>query len=663
MDFNESQLAAIRHKDGPMMVLAGPGSGKTAVITRRTQYLIEEGGVNPSNILVITFTKAAAMEMKQRFCKLMQQDSVRVTFGTFHAVFFMVLRAAYHMQSSNIVTDEQKYQFMREIISHKELDYSDEKDTIGGLLSEISMVKNSRIELEHFYSAQAGEEIFREIYREYDMRLRKNRLIDFDDMLTYTYELFSERADILGAWQRKYRYILIDEFQDINPIQYDIMRMLAAPENNLFIVGDDDQSIYRFRGSKPEIMLNFGKDYPDAKQVLLNYNYRCDGYVVQESLKLIAHNKARFEKEIRNAKETKNRVEYRTFEDQRQENKYLITIIRRSVQGETGIANNTNGANASSMADNVDRANATGIANAVNRANAANVANASSTANAAHQWHYRDFAILFRTNSQPRQLIEALMGYNIPFRMKEHVPNLYEHWIARDIFTYLNIVHGSRERKDFLTIMNRPKRYIGRDSLTDSTVDFAKWSKFYADKEWIADRIERLEYDVRIMANMSPYAAINYIRKSVGYDEFLKEYAQFRRINPEDLFDVMEELHATAKGYKSYSHWQEHIREYAAELRKASELRNENPDAVMLATLHGSKGLEFPQVFLIDANEGLMPYKKAVLDADVEEERRMFYVGMTRAIDRLYIFTTRQINGKDAAPSRFVAEAQGRAKK
>ena len=612
MDFNDSQLAAIRHKDGPMMVLAGPGSGKTAVITRRTQYLIEEGGVNPSNILVITFTKAAAMEMKQRFCKLMQQDSVRVTFGTFHAVFFMVLKHAYHMQSSNIVTEEQKYQFMREIISHKMLDYSDEKDTISGLLSEISMVKNSRIDLEHFYSAQVGEGIFREIYREYDMRLRKNRLIDFDDMLTYTYELFAERTDILEAWQRKYLYILIDEFQDINPIQYDIMRMLAAPENNLFIVGDDDQSIYRFRGSKPEIMLNFDKDYPDAKRVLLNYNYRCDGYVVQESLKLISHNKARFEKEIRNAKETRSRVEYRTFENQRQENQYLISIIRRSVQGDS---------------------------------------------------HYRDFAILFRTNSQPRQLIEALMGYNIPFRMKEHVPNLYEHWIARDIFTYLNIVHGSRERKDFLTIMNRPKRYIGRDSLESSTVDFAQWNKYYADKEWIADRIDRLEYDIRIMANMSPYAAINYIRKSVGYDDFLKEYAEYRRMNPEDLFDVMEELHATAKGFKSYTQWQEHIRDYAAELRKASEQRNENPDAVMLATLHGSKGLEFPQVFLIDANEGLMPYKKAVLDADVEEERRMFYVGMTRAIDRLHIFTTREVNGKDAAPSRFIAEAQGRAKK
>ncbi len=629
MNYNDSQLRAIRHKDGPMMVLAGPGSGKTAVITQRTAQLITEGGVEPSHILVITFTKAAAMEMKQRFCKLMQTADSRVTFGTFHAVFFTVLKAAYHMESSNVISEEQKYQLMREIISHHMLDYKDEKELIAGLLGEIGMVKNSRIDLAHFYSGQVGEEIFREIFREYDKRLRANRLIDFDDMLTYTCELFMERPDILTAWQRKYTYILIDEFQDINPIQYDIMRMLAAPENNLFIVGDDDQSIYRFRGSKPEIMLNFGKDYPNAQQILLDTNYRCDGYVVRDSLYLIENNKARFSKEIKSAKPSEHPVIYRVFADQKAENQAIVEQIMREVRlpGDENAA--INPPDSGSMSASPDQ-----------------------------KLSYSDFAILFRTNSQPRMLIEALMAYNIPFRMKEHVPNLYEHWIARDIFTYLKLAQGSRERKDFLTIMNRPKRYIGRDSLPELTVAFDVWKEYYRDKEWIAERIDRLEYDLHIMGRMSPYAAINYIRKAIGYDEFLEEYAEYRKVNKEDLFDVLEELHATAKGYKSYAQWQEHIREYTGELKKLAQSRNENPNAVTLATLHGAKGLEFRKVFLIDVNEGLMPYKKAVLDRDVEEERRMFYVGMTRAMEQLSVFSTRSVNGKDTEVSRFVAEAK-----
>ncbi len=278
-------------------------------------------------------------------------------------------------------------------------------------------------------------------------------------------------------------------------------------------------------------------------------------------------------------------------------------------------------------------------------------------------YRYSDIAILFRTNSQPRTLLETLMGYNIPFRMKEHVPNLYEHWIARDIFTYLNIARGSRERKDFLSIMNRPKRYIGRDSLPQSTVDFEEWKAFYKDKDWMAERIERLEYDVRMLSKMSPYAAINYIRKAIGYDEFLEEYANYRKINKDELFNVLDELHNTAKGFKSYSLWEKHIKEYNENLQRMAEARSENPDALTLATLHGSKGLEFPQVIIVDADEGLMPFKKAVLDQDIEEERRMFYVGMTRAIEQLTILSTRSVNGKDMKPSRFIKEAQGRTRK
>lgn len=606
MNLNKSQLTAVSHFQGPCCVLAGPGSGKTAVITQRTKNLITEYGINPSNILVITFTKAAAMEMRLRFERLMGEKT-RVTFGTFHAVFFMVLKYAYHMESSNVIAEEQRYQLMRELIAHYPIEYRDEKDIISGLLNEISLVKNSRLDLEHFYSSQCGETIFRALYREYDTRLRQNRWIDFDDMLTYTYELFAERKDILAAWQRKYQYILIDEFQDINPIQYDIIRMMALPENNLFIVGDDDQSIYRFRGSKPEIMLGFGKDYPQAAQLLLDTNYRCDANVVRQSLNLISHNKARFAKEIRASRSAKQPVIFQQFSNQREENLYLVEKLNAGRK-------------------------------------------------AGQEW--KDFAVLFRTNTQPRFLMEMLMQYNIPFRIRDHVPNLYEHWIARDIFTYIRIAQGSRERKDFLQIMNRPKRYIGRDSLQEPTVSFEVWAQHYSEQPWIAERIERMEYDARVMRKMSPYAAINYIRKGIGYDEFLEEYADYRHVNKEELLDVLEELHNTAKGYSSYTEWNRHIQEYSDQLKRMSKERGRNTDAVTLATFHSAKGLEFPSVFIIDANEGIMPYKKAVLDAEIEEERRMFYVGMTRAIENLSILFVKNHNNQEVAVSRFVREAQ-----
>lgn len=607
MNYNEAQLLAIRHFRGPALILAGPGSGKTAVITQRTRQLITEYGVSPSNILVITFTKAAAREMEQRFSALMDEKT-RVTFGTFHAVFFMVLKLAYHMNVDNIITEKQKNQLMRELIARHEIDYRDEKDLISGLLSEISVVKNSDLKLEEFSSTQCEDEVFRKVFCEYDRHLRAAKLIDFDDMLTYTYELFDQRPDILSAWQKKYHYILIDEFQDINPLQYKIIRMMALPENNLFIVGDDDQSIYRFRGSKPEIMLGFCEDYPGARQILLDTNYRCDGHVVQDSLRLIGHNRMRFQKEIRADRPMKNPVHYQLFEDQKMENAYL--------------------------ADTIEQRHSDGAA-------------------------WENFAVLFRTNTQPRRLIELLMERNIPFRVRDHIPNIYEHWIATDIFTYIRIAKGSRQRKDFLRIMNRPVRYISRDSLSGDTISFEEWAQYYSQQDWIADRIERMAYDARIMENMSPFAMVNYIRHAIDYDSYLKDYAERRSLNEEEFFETAEELQQSAKGFRTFEEWEEHIRKYSDELVRLARARSARTNAVTLATLHSSKGLEFGHVFIIDANDDIYPYKKAVLEEDIEEERRMFYVGMTRAKEQLEILSTKLFNGKEQVVSEFVMEARG----
>jgi DNA helicase-2/ATP-dependent DNA helicase PcrA len=250
------------------------------------------------------------------------------------------------------------------------------------------------------------------------------------------------------------------------------------------------------------------------------------------------------------------------------------------------------------------------------------------------------------------------MQYNVPVRMKDRIPNIYDHWIARDILTYIRIAAGSRKRSDFLQIMNRPKRYIGRDSLCEDTVAFDEWEKMYDEQPWIAERIERLEYDVKMLKKMSPFAAVNYIRRGIGYDDYLKEYAEYRNINKDDLFDIIDELQESARGYKSYEEWSEHIADYSAEMKKLAAQRETAPNAVTLSTLHGSKGLEFDTVFIIDVNEGIMPYKKAVLDKDIEEERRLFFVGMTRAKTTLYLCSVSSLRDEAAEVSRFIEEAQ-----
>lgn len=602
---NEAQKQAVMHKEGPCLVLAGPGSGKTLVITKRVEYLIKKNGINPSNILVITFTKAAALEMKQRCEQLMGEKKYPVTFGTFHAVYFMILKYAYHFHAGNIIREETKYQYIKEIVFQLGLEYEDENEFLTDLLSEISMVKNTGISLEHYYSANCPEKVFRKIYRLYDEKLRKSRLIDFDDMLVYTEELFRERADILSAWQKKYQYILIDEFQDINKVQFDIIKMLARPKNNLFVVGDDDQSIYRFRGAKPEIMLGFEKEYPDTKKILLDTNYRSRGDIVALTIQLINHNKERYFKKIKAARACGDSVSFTLYENQREENKAIIEQILEYVR---------NGGS------------------------------------------YSDIAILFRTNTQPGLLMEQLMDYNIPFSSRDKIPNLYEHWVAKDIFAYIRMALGSRSRRDFLQIMNRPGRYIKRENVEEEQIAFDVLYDSYKEQPWIAERIEKLEYDLKVLGRISPYAAINYIRQGIGYDDFCRKYAQYRHINAQDLLEKLDELQEGAKGYKDFDAWFTHIEEYTKELNQLSEKQKTRKDGVTLATLHSAKGLEFPIVYIIDVNENIMPYKKAVLEADIEEERRMFYVGMTRAKDRLFLSAIKKLNNHEIEISRFIRE-------
>ena len=266
----------------------------------------------------------------------------------------------------------------------------------------------------------------------------------------------------------------------------------------------------------------------------------------------------------------------------------------------------------------------------------------------------QEMAVLYRTNTQPRQLMEQLMEFHVPFKVKDQVQNIYEHWIAKDLFAYMRIAAGARERKEFLQIMNRPKRYIGRDSLLDQNVKWEEWKLFYQNQPWIAERIERLEYDIHMLEKMNPYAAINYIRKGIGYDDFLTEYTKRRSVNEEELFDILDEIQFGAKGFATYRQWKQHIEEYIDTMEQLAKQKQQCLEAVTLATLHSSKGLEF------EVNEGIMPYKKAVLEKDIEEERRLFYVGMTRAKRKLSLYSVQSIHEKNAEISRFVNESKNK---
>ena len=605
MGFNEAQTKAICHKNGPAMVLAGPGSGKTLVITRRVEYLIKKYGVRPEQILVITFTKAAAKEMRERFARITKDDRFPVTFGTFHGIYYGILKWAYRMNASNIFSEEEKMMLLREVIAGMELEIEDEKEFLQGIASEIGQIKNNRLSLEEYESSNCSDQMFRQIYEEYERRRKLLKKIDFDDMLVLCYELFQKRPDILQMWQKKFQYILIDEFQDINQVQYDVIRMLALPENNLFIVGDDDQSIYRFRGARPEIMLGFSKDYPNAKSIILDVNYRSTKAVVSAARRVIERNKNRYQKEIITVNEQGDNVHIQEVRHPVEESHYVREQIAKAVAAGTEPS---------------------------------------------------QIAVLYRTNTEPRALVETFMEYHIPFQMKEHLPNLYEHFIGRDFQAYMRMALGGRDRGDFLMIMNRPNRYIGRDSVDRGEISFENLRKYYMEKDWMVDRIDQLEVDLKVISRMTPYAAIQYIRKSVGYDLFLNEYAIKRKMKLEDLQELIREMEERAKEFKTIEEWFAHIEKYTEELRLQAVTRTENRNAVSLMTFHAAKGLEYDTVFIIGANEDATPYKKAELPEEMEEERRMFYVAMTRAKKHLTISYVREKNGKAMEQSRFLGE-------
>jgi DNA helicase-2/ATP-dependent DNA helicase PcrA len=604
--FNEGQITAISHNKGPMLVLAGPGSGKTTVITYRIKNLIENMGVSGSNILVITFTRATATEMRERFERMMP-DRANVTFGTFHSVFFWILKNAYKYTNNDIVAEADKYQLVRNVINENGMSYDGQDDFAKNILSEISYVKSELLDIKSYESINMKPQDFRLIFNEYEKYLRQNNKIDFDDMLVFTYELLRERQDIRKMWQNKFRYILIDEFQDINKLQYEVVKLLLNEERNIFAVGDDDQSVYSFRGADPEIMLGFPQDFPNAKITLLDTNYRCSRDIVESSQRIIKNNKKRYAKEIVSAYagEAKERIHVINIEGTKQENEEIARLIKK--KNDNGIP-------------------------------------------------YSQMAVIYRTNTEPAGLTSRLMQYNIPFKMKDSIPNIYKHFIAENIIDYIKVALGNRDRGRIVKIINRPNRYVSRESLLKEKVDFSEVKEFYKDKNRIIQNITILENDLNRIKSLKPYAAINYIRKAVGYDKFIKEFAAYRGVDLTEYIDILEEIQDMAKTAVTFQEWFDYIEEYTQTINEQKRNAGNISDAVTLSTMHSAKGLEFDQIFIMNAVEGMTPHKKAVTDMETEEERRMFYVAVTRARYGLYIYVPENMYGKKTVVSRFVKE-------
>lgn len=605
---NPMQNKAVEFAAGTMQVLAGPGSGKTFTVIQRIQHLIKQHGVESSSILVITFTRAASEEMRQRFNKQIKGKKPIVNFGTFHAIFYHILRQTGKYRKYSLITETEKRKLLLQILQMPASLLLTSNERIDALIRYISQIKNNGENFDSISQDMFTKEELMHIYREYNQYLAEFSKLDFDDMGLLCLRLFKENPDVLAQWQEKYQYILVDEFQDINPMQYQIIRYIASPQDNLFIVGDDDQSIYGFRGARPDIMQQFMKDYPNAEQLLLDVNYRCHEQIVEKSLKVIEDNKNRFEKKIRAVHHEGAGVIMQSFPNQDKEYEGLIQELKELT--------------ANSRAEQL-----------------------------------RNTAVIYRTNYECSMLAEKLLLNSIPFVMKEPLRSQYDHFVIKDLLAYLDFSYGNRNRDIFHLFMNRPLRYLRKDCARHDPVVLKELLTYYKNEPNMQEVSRKLFYDIEQLSAMRPYLAINYVRQVIGYDDYLRETYGLEMA--EKLIQMADDFQKLAKKHRNFRDLNRYIRQCRELVKKKQQEDDagqdrERQNGIRLMTMHASKGLEFDTVYLPDINEGKIPMKQSVTSEMVEEERRMFYVAMTRAKKELHILYCNKKSGKDM-PSRFLA--------
>ena len=616
---NKNQAKAVAHIDGPCMVLAGPGSGKTRIISQRIVSMVLDHGIPPTRILAISFTKASSLEMKKRTLAYGKDDRLnKVSFGTFHSSFFRILRRYAGVSFEDLLLDLDRFKLVRSILKYLKIsNYND--DDVLDLLNEISLVKNELVDYRDYDSQSFEQEIFQKAYRLYEDEKKRHGKIDFDDMLIQAYDLLNNDPAILSIVRQVFKYILIDEFQDINRVQFELIRLIAGQENNLFVVGDEDQSIYGFRGARPDFMLEFDQYFPSARHILLDTNYRSSKDIVDLSLGLIKKNKKRHPKDLKAFSKDPARISYIYPKDTDDEARLVADQIFDRVGSQKG-------------AD------------------------------------YGDFAVIYRTNRQARAFVDAFMDKRIPFILKDAPKTIYDHWVSLDIIAYLRIAMEIGSGGDWARVINKPFRYISKKSLAkaEASMDFLDCLLNDEDiKDFQKKNLEDLYIDLNYVRGLSPQYGISYIRTTLDYDRYILDYCHERRIKSQQIVEILDELEAAAGPYRTILDFFKHIDHVREEVKKnadktaGSSLATSADKGVVLTTMHSSKGLEFDNVYIVGVNEGIVPYQLGDdSKLDIEEERRLLYVAITRAKRFLVISSPLKRFGKKIGQSQFLKELQ-----
>lgn len=594
--------------DGPAMVLAGPGSGKTTVITHRIKNLIEKAEVRPENILVVTFTKAAAISMQKRFSTLMNGGKGQlVTFGTFHSVFYKILRKSRRYEATEILSERQKTDYIREIIGRYGISSNDISELSQNIINDIGNIKGNMLNVQEYEPSCCKKEDFIKVYNAYNLELKKDGKMDFDDILRECYLLLCENHTILEQWRELYKYILIDEFQDINRIQMNIIELLASPLNNIFVVGDDDQSIYGFRGARPEIMIEFKDYYPEAELIVLNVNYRSTQSIINVAGRVIENNKTRLDK-CAHANNNKDfQPDIRKFRNQVEELKFVVSKIKEYENQGISLS---------------------------------------------------EMAILVRNNSQIQEISSFLKNRKIEAESGKHRSNIYNGMVAKDILSYVRGAlkfDGTYFNEDLIYVLNKPQRYISRQVVLSVNMNISAVRRIYS-----KNNIDSFLFHIEMIRKLPPQAALSYIRKGAGYEEYLRLYAIENNIQMSGLLKQLEQLVQECSKFNTLEQWINSIdsaqNSEGQNFGKKSSGEGGTNNRINIMTMHGSKGLEFKAVFIVDANQGIIPTSKALRERDFEEERRLFYVAITRAIDYLNIYAVEERLGCPIEVSMFVEE-------
>ena len=610
-NLNEMQKKAVTHKDGPLLILAGAGSGKTKVLTTRIAYLIKEEGVNPENILAITFTNKAAGEMKERIEKLIGKTNLQAS--TFHSFGVKILRENYdklgYKNNFVIMDSDDSLTLVKKII--KDLGYDPKRFSPYMIRNKISSNKAEFVMPEEYKKFVHSEEddIIYKVYKKYQEILFKNNSVDFDDLLILPLKLFRENPEVLDYYQEKYRYILIDEYQDTNQAQYLIVKSLAKKYRNIACVGDNDQSIYMFRGANYKNILNFEKDYPDAEIIMLEQNYRSTKTILNAANSVIKNNNFRKDKNLWSDKEEGEKISFYKAYDEVDEVFYIIRKIKELI---------------------------------------------SSGAS------YKDIAILYRTNAQSRVFEQELLKQNLPFRIIGSF-YFYSRKEIKDLLAYLRLIYNSDDDISLMRCINTPKRGIGPKTISEieESATFYNTSMFEAIKDGKALEFKKIILELK--EDLNNCSLTEFIEKVLDKTGMRKALKEEKSLEADIRLENLEEFKSVTKNFEERVGVIS-LEEFLLEVSLVSDIEEykDDPNRVTLMTVHAVKGLEFPYVFIAGLEEGIFPHKNSYSPDELEEERRLMYVAITRAMKKLWITSAkkRMIYGQESPSilSRFVKE-------